>query len=102
MRAAKQAGWRVLIKEAMANGRLVREPPALLAAEATRLGATCDAIALAVARAQPFADVVLSGAATVEQVRSNAVAIDVDVGRLGSLVVPADVYWAARAKLAWT
>ena len=40
LRAAKQAGWRVLIKEALANGRLVREPPAPLAAEAARLGAT--------------------------------------------------------------
>ena len=102
LHAAKQAGLRVLIKEALANGRLARDAPPALRAEAARLGTTCDAVALAAALAQPFADLVLSGAATPAQLRDNARARDLPaVDPLDSLVVPPDVYWAERAKLAW-
>jgi aryl-alcohol dehydrogenase-like predicted oxidoreductase len=56
--------------------------------------------------ARPFVDVVLSGAATVEQLASNLTAATValtadELGRLAELVEPADAYWAERSRLAW-
>lgn len=91
---AHDAGWDVIIKEALANGRLAEVPGA-------------DAVALAAALRQPFVDVVLSGAATVEQLRSNARAMDVaesDVARALSERTPetSAQYWETRSKLAWT
>ena len=70
----------VLIKEAMANGRLAATDGPL-GGVAGRLGTTPDRIALAAVHAQPWADVVLSGAVTVEQVRSNASAVERDASR---------------------
>lgn len=91
---AHDAGWDVIIKEALANGRLAEVPGA-------------DAVALAAALRQPFVDVVLSGAATVEQLRSNARAMDVaesDVARALAARTPetSAQYWETRSKLAWT
>jgi aryl-alcohol dehydrogenase-like predicted oxidoreductase len=56
--------------------------------------------------AQPWADVVLSGAANVDQLKSNLVAVgtrwDIDAGqRFGTLVESPDDYWNARSRLAW-
>ena len=63
---AAAAGWMVLVKEAVANGRLTPAggPPPELTALAAARGVTEDAIALAAALAQPWASVVLSGAVT--------------------------------------
>ena len=63
---AAAAGWAVLVKEAVANGRLTPagKPPAPVTALAAARGVTEDAIALAAALAQPWASVVLSGAVT--------------------------------------
>ena len=79
---AHAAGLRVYVKEALANGRLrragrtERSPrPRASAAPAP------DQLALAAALAQPWADVVLSGAATVDQLESNLRARSVGVGR---------------------
>ena len=58
---AHDAGLQVLVKEALANGRLAGD----------------DGIALAAALAQPWADVVLSGAATVAQLESNLAALEI-------------------------
>jgi aryl-alcohol dehydrogenase-like predicted oxidoreductase len=103
---ARSAGWLVVVKEAVANGRLATASPApgALVAEATRLDTTCDAVALAAALAQPWSSVVLSGAATEEQLRSNvgAVRLDVDLDRLTALAEPAPAYWQTRANLPWT
>ena len=68
---------------------------------------TADAVALAAALAQPWADVVLLGAATVAQLRSNLAAADVALApealaALAPLVEPAEAYWRRRAQLAWT
>src|SRR5207253_4392410 len=52
---AHQAGWGVIIKEALANGRLANR----------------DQEAMAAALANPWVDIVLSGAVTEAQVRSN-------------------------------
>lgn len=111
---AHAAGLGVVIKEALANGRLTArntEPDfaprrRVLESEAARLGTTIDALALAAALAQPWADVVLSGAVTGEQLASNlgAVAVALDeaaAGRLRALEEPAAEYWARRGQLAW-
>jgi aryl-alcohol dehydrogenase-like predicted oxidoreductase len=78
-------GRRVIVKEAMANGRL----------------AARDASALAAALAQPFADVVLSGAATVAQLRSNLRALGTAPDLRDDAERP-DEYWRTRSSLAWS
>ena len=76
--AAHAAGLGVIIKEALANGRLTDRGDAAPVAGGRRARgeATPDALALACVLAQPWVDVVLSGAATVEQLRSNLGALD--------------------------
>jgi aryl-alcohol dehydrogenase-like predicted oxidoreductase len=106
LRLAKQAGLRVMIKEALANGRLAaRGAPPRLREEAARHGVGPDAIALAAALALPFVDVVLSGAVTPQQLAENLRARDVDgralAAALAALVEPPEQYWAERARLGW-
>jgi aryl-alcohol dehydrogenase-like predicted oxidoreductase len=105
---AHAAGLGVIVKEALANGRLTaRGDCAALRGAAERLRASEDAVAIAWVLAQPWVDVVLSGAATAEQLRSNLAAIR--VGRaatlereLADLAEPSDRYWAMRSELSWT
>lgn len=109
LQAAHDDGWGVIIKEAVANGRLtdrVAAPPRLrtLADEA---GVGVDAVAIAAALAQPFVSVVLSGAVTTAQLDGNLAALDLDldideVHRLASVAEPPQRYWAARSSLPWT
>jgi aryl-alcohol dehydrogenase-like predicted oxidoreductase len=102
--AAHDAGWGVMIKEALANGRLTERGEVPELAEAARpLGATPDAAALAAVLAQPWVDVVLSGAATVAQLESNlgALGVDVDPARFDGLVEDPDTYWEKRGALPW-
>ncbi|WP_210574989.1 aldo/keto reductase [Streptomyces sp. GESEQ-4] len=104
---AHDAGLTVIVKEAMANGRLAEPhaPDALKAvAEETSLG--CDAVALALILRQPWAGVVLSGAATVVQLASNlhAAVVDLDdaqLSRLAALVEDPSAYWERRGQLPW-
>jgi aryl-alcohol dehydrogenase-like predicted oxidoreductase len=104
---AKAEGWGVIIKEALANGRLTdrAEGDHLpgLKREAVARGTTVDALALAAALSQPWADVVLSGAVTAEQLTSNLKAIG--LAREGvdwlALAEPAADYWGHRSALAW-
>jgi aryl-alcohol dehydrogenase-like predicted oxidoreductase len=105
---ASAGGMRVIVKEALANGRLTARGDAepLLRVARDR-GATPDAVALAAALAQPWCDVVLSGAATVEQLESNLAARDLvlDEGafrELDALREPSDEYWQHRSALPWT
>jgi aryl-alcohol dehydrogenase-like predicted oxidoreductase len=104
---AHGAGLGVLVKEALANGRLTdRGAPAELAEAASEIGANADAVALAVVLAQPWADVVLSGAATPAMLQSNLSALHVGVDtaldeRLRGLGEPAQAYWAERSRLPW-
>ena len=98
-------GRGVLIKEAMANGRLAAADGPL-GSIADRLRTTADRVALAAVLAQPWADVVLSGAVTVEQVRSNVSALDVTLPAdvlpvMETLAQPPERYWTDRAALAW-
>jgi aryl-alcohol dehydrogenase-like predicted oxidoreductase len=106
---AHDAGWGVIVKEALANGRLAGRAavPPPLAAASDRRGVGVDAVAIAAALAQPWADVVLSGAATVDQLISNcrAVGIALDSAELAGLAgvaEPPETYWATRSHLAWS
>jgi len=87
---AHQAGWGVIIKEALANGRL----------------ADRDQEAMAAALANPWVDIVLSGAVTEAQVRSNVGALAVhpspdELASLSTLAESPDRYWKERSQLAW-
>ncbi|GKQ34866.1 aldo/keto reductase [Streptomyces sp. A012304] len=104
---AHDAGLTVIVKEGMANGRLA-EPhaPDALKAVAAQTSLGCDAVALAVVLRQPWATVVLSGAATVTQLASNlhAAVVDLDedqTARLAALAEEPHAYWERRGRLPW-
>jgi aryl-alcohol dehydrogenase-like predicted oxidoreductase len=104
---AHAAGLGVIVKEALANGRLTArgaEEPLFAAAREHELAP--DVLALAVVLDQPWADVVLSGAVTIEQLRSNMAALDVSVDRrlqqrLRHVAERPEQYWSERARLRW-
>lgn len=111
---AADRGMGVIVKEALANGRLTarnhRDDDAqalrLLAEEAQAQRVSLDALALAAALAQPWATTVLSGAATPAQVHSNVAAFDVpwatvDAERLAAMAQQPGAYWQQRSDLAW-
>jgi len=111
---AHAAGMGIIVKEALANGRLsprntdpaFADKLALLQRQAARLHTTVDALALAAALAQPWASVVLSGAATVEQLASNVRALQVAWDgeaqtALAALAEPPELYWETRKQLDW-
>jgi aryl-alcohol dehydrogenase-like predicted oxidoreductase len=112
--AANDAGLGVIIKEALANGRLAartrgdgeRSGSAALRRAATELGVTEDALALASALSRPWAGVVLSGATTARQLASNVRAVDIAIpdevfARLDALRVDSEMYWRERSSLPW-
>lgn len=105
---AHAAGLTVIVKEGVANGRLAGEhAPDVLRQVAAEAGATPDAVALAFVLRQPWAGVVLSGAATAGELHSNllAASVDLDDGqldRLAALVEEPDAYWQYRAALPWS
>jgi aryl-alcohol dehydrogenase-like predicted oxidoreductase len=102
---AADAGVGVIVKEAVANGRLTSRN-ADLAERVGRLvpGWSLDAIAMAACLRQPWACVVLSGAATVDQLRSNLEALTVSADVLSTipdLSEDAGDYWGMRSRLVW-
>jgi aryl-alcohol dehydrogenase-like predicted oxidoreductase len=103
---AHRDGAHVLVKEALANGRLAVQPPEPVTKLAKRHKVGPDAIALAAALAQPWADTVLVGPASVPQLRSNLKAQDIgltttELDELTELARPPEEYWAHRATLPW-
>ncbi|MYX42400.1 aldo/keto reductase [Streptomyces sp. BBFR115] len=104
---AHDAGLAVIVKEGMANGRLAGpKAPEALRAVARETGLGCDAVALALILRRPWVDVVLSGAATVDQLASNlhAAAVDLDgdqAARLDALAEEPHAYWEHRGRLPW-
>lgn len=103
---AHAAGLGVIVKEALANGRLLTGAPARALADLVP-GEQPDAIALAAVLARPWANLVLSGAVTPAQVRSNVGALAHDLGgdglaSLDDLAEDPSTYWATRSGLAWT
>src|SRR5689334_1994830 len=97
---AHDAGWFVVVKEAVANGRLTAkagETP--FNAFARRHGIAPDSLAIGAAVAQPWADVVLSGATTAEQLESNLAFRT--AGPLAEFVQQPEEYWTERSALPW-
>jgi aryl-alcohol dehydrogenase-like predicted oxidoreductase len=113
---AHDAGMKVVVKESLANGRLTEtnrdEDHALYPAVARirelakNRGTTVETLALAGALARPWANIVLSGAATVDQIRSTVGALDFVYDaeldeQLRSVTVASDEYWRARSSFRW-
>jgi aryl-alcohol dehydrogenase-like predicted oxidoreductase len=100
---AHSTGAHVLVKEALANGRLAVSPPRPVADLAARHGVGPDAVALAAVLAQPWADTVLLGPSGPRQLRSNLDALRVPaVTQVTDLAVDPETYWKDRAALAWS
>ncbi len=111
---ASSAGMGIIVKEALANGRLTdRNRDVTFETKGNLLGkiareqeTTIDALALAAVLDQPWVDVVLSGAATVEHLHSNVKAIEL-VSKVDWSVLlpefrePTQDYWTKRSQLAW-
>jgi aryl-alcohol dehydrogenase-like predicted oxidoreductase len=106
--AAHEAGMGVIVKEALANGRLgPRGPIEALARAARRTGVSEDALGLAAVLARPWVDTVLSGASTTAQLHSNLAALEIGwddrlEDELAALTEPPERYWRSRSELAWT
>ncbi|HEV8062527.1 MAG TPA: aldo/keto reductase [Gemmataceae bacterium] len=114
LQAAHHAGMGVIVKEALANGRLTSRNAdpgfgakrRILEEEARRLETTLDGLALAAVLTQPWVDVVLSGAATVDQLRSNLGSLTVKwdkrvAQQIESVAETPEEYWGKRSGLAW-
>jgi aryl-alcohol dehydrogenase-like predicted oxidoreductase len=105
--AAHAAGLGVIIKEGLANGRLTARGRIPELTEAARQSdCTPDVLALGVVLAQPWVDVVLSGAATVAELTSNLAAPTVRIDpalldHLDPIREDAVTYWTKRAALPW-
>lgn len=106
---AHRAGFGVILKEVLANGRLTGQGtglPQALVEIAREHRTSVDRIAIATALANPWADVVLSGAVTPAQLGANADALALrlrppdQAALLGAAESP-DRYWAERRRLAW-
>src|SRR6266566_3263872 len=113
---AHDAGMKVVVKESLANGRLTqanREGDAVFAPRIARIrevaesrGTTIEMLALAAAFARPWADVVLTGAATVLQIKSSVAALELAYDaeldeQIGSVSMSSIEYWRARSSFRW-
>ena len=116
LKEAHGAGMKVVVKESLANGRLTHDnrndddvfSPRLakIRALAESRGTTIEKLALAAALARPWADVVLTGAATVDQIQSSVGAMEVHYdaeldGQLRPLSIASEDYWRARSAFRW-
>lgn len=102
--AAAEEGLGIIVKEAVANGRLTSRNPALPKA-LHDLPHSPDAIAIAAVLHRPWSDVVLSGAATLDQLASNLAAIEVPpdvIAALPELAEDPATYWRRRSEMRWT
>ena len=104
---AKASGLGVIIKEAVANGRLTERDTSV---EVSRLKQYADAhrtspdvVAIAAALSNSWVDVVLSGAVTPEQLASNLRAVDLAqaAGDWPEIAESPNEYWSRRSTLAW-
>ncbi len=111
---AHASGMGVIIKEALANGRLTsrNEDPdfavqrQVLEKVARAVEVPIDALALSAALAQPWADVVLSGAAQASHLLDNIKSLTVRwneemAAQLAGLVEPEEQYWKTRSLMKW-
>lgn len=113
---AHAAGVRVVVKEALANGRLTnanQNQDGVLSSRvasirklAEQRGSAIESLALAAALARPWAGVVLSGAATVGQIQRSVAAgnliydarLDLE---LRQVAMSSADYWRARNSFTW-
>jgi aryl-alcohol dehydrogenase-like predicted oxidoreductase len=111
---ASARGLTVIVKEAVANGRLTTKNLAPEFAEKYRLlqlvadenETSIDAVSMAAALNQPWASIALSGAANIEHLTSNHAAQAVNwteamSKQLDSLTETPQHYWTTRSRLAW-
>lgn len=114
LKAAHESGYTVIVKEAVANGRLTpantgaafADQMVILQSQAERLETSVDALALAYVLAQPWADVVLIGAARSDHLMSNLKALQITwddeaEATLSALAEEPNQYWSTRSNLAW-
>ncbi len=114
LQEAHDAGLGIIIKEALANGRLTdrNEDPdfapskQILQTSAENLEVTIDALALAAVTRRPWVHVVLSGAAAPEHLGDNLRCFEVDWTNrleedLATLQEEAEDYWRKRSALTW-
>lgn len=109
LREASQAGMDVIIKEGLANGRVLQLPALLQYSKV--LSCQVDQLALAFILAQDFRPRVLSGAVTSEQLQSNLKARDVAIqleqnptlmAEIGmACAMDSETYWNDRSALTW-
>jgi aryl-alcohol dehydrogenase-like predicted oxidoreductase len=125
LRDAHSAGMRVVVKETLANGRLTHQSGkgeegrgkrdkddmpfpsvARIRELAEGRSTTIEMLALAAALARPWADVVLTGAATVGQIESNVAALELADDpeleeQLRSVSIDSAEYWRGRSSFKW-
>lgn len=114
LRQAHEAGMGIIIKEALANGRLTPRNRSdsfqTVKAELERImeeyRISMDMLALAYVLHQPWADIVLSGAAVENHLSSNLAAARVDLSEetlatLAALACDCSAYWEERKKMVW-
>lgn len=114
LKEASAQGMGIIIKEALANGRLTsrnndpgfaeQKVELQLMAQKYRIG--IDALAIAFALRQPWVNVVLSGASNAAQLISNIQALKIslreeDIDNLQSMAELPAFYWKKRSSLAW-
>ncbi|MFD0687453.1 aldo/keto reductase [Actinomadura fibrosa] len=107
LREAHESGLHVIVKEAMANGKLAIRPPMAVRRVASKNYVQPDALALAAALSRPWADTVLIGAVSPAQMEANLDATKVSLDQdeldiLAGLSIPPERYWAERSALPWT
>ncbi len=112
LQQAHESGVLVVIKEGLANGRLTSRNTtdndylADIQQVAFTYNTSIDTLSLAAIAQQPFVDIVLSGASTLEQLNSNLKAQTLESNeslfdKLCEISQTPTAYWNARAKLHW-
>jgi aryl-alcohol dehydrogenase-like predicted oxidoreductase len=114
LEAAAESGMGILIKEALANGRLTPRNQAAafqtnkktLHQIAQKYEVGIDAIALAFVLSRPWAHVVLSGAAVENHLTSNISAASIllnseEINLLENMKMDTKEYWQERKELKW-
>ncbi|MBR32273.1 MAG: aldo/keto reductase [Spirochaetaceae bacterium] len=107
LKVAHESGWLVIVKEALANGRLTHRGDCNDFLDfARKREVSPDALALAYMLANPFVSRVLLGPTTIQQLESNLGALQVRLSQneMEALSAmreePAD-YWKKRSALEW-
>lgn len=106
---AAEQGLVIIIKEALANGRLTQRNQEMefknikrmLTTIAKEHNTTMDAVALGAVLKQPWVDIVLSGATTIEQLESNLQAATLTILPDFNIAEEAALYWEKRSALTW-